>query len=248
MMADNADASRSRMTFDPDDDRTPLERALDARRHGGPSAPLDDDLQQLVDDLAPWLDALRAAAQEAADDVADSPSPDEIAQPTAEPVRADDPVALMLGLVPEPNVAIDGHKLTSARKRARLDLKEMVERLRYRGWPIDMKEGLRWHTGLTVLPPALIAALANELDVDEGALLARSGAAHDIEELFSDARVSAFLADWAAEVHVEPTVLRNQVTGLLLGANRRKSTSGSVDTLLAVLKAFRAIPDLLDEA
>jgi hypothetical protein len=245
-MADNADASRSRTTFDADDDRTPLERALDARRHGEPSAPLDDDLQRLVDDLAPWLDALRAAAQEAADDLAASPSPDEIAQPTAEPVSADDPVALMLGLVPEPNVAIDGHKLTQARKRARLDLKEMVERLRYRGWPIDMKEGLRWHTGITVLPPALIATLANALGVDESFISARAGEWHRPDELFDDARISAFLSEWAAEIHVEPGELRNQISGLLTSASRRNSTTSSSDTLLAVLKAFRAIPHLLD--
>jgi len=230
-----------------DDDRTPFERALEARRRGAPTPPLDTDLQQLVDDLTPWLEALHAAAAELAEETPLSPLNEEPHQHSVpEPVRADDPVALMLGLVADPAVAVDGRKLTMARKKAGLDLKDLVRQLRYRGWTVDTKQALRWQTGTTPLSPALIRAIAQELAVDESALLARPSGGQAVNVLFEDARISAFLAEWARELHIMPTELRHQLTGLLAGANQRKGTTGSPDTLLAILKTLRAIPDFLD--
>src|SRR3954468_9419525 len=92
----------------PNDDRTAFERALEARRRGAPIPPLGPGLQQLVDDLVPWLEALRSAAAELADESTAPLLGEGNQQPTPEPVPADDPVALMLGLVVDPAVAVDG--------------------------------------------------------------------------------------------------------------------------------------------
>src|SRR3954468_24924220 len=168
----------------PNDDRTAFERALEARRRGAPIPPLGADLQQLVDDLAPWLEALRSAAAELADEPSASLLNEEHQHSTSEPVRADDPVALMLGLVADPTVAIDGRKLTMARKKAGLDLKDLVRRLRYRGWNVDTKEVFRWQTGNASLCPALTRAIARELQVDESSLLAQPDRGQPVNDLF----------------------------------------------------------------
>lgn len=228
------------------DDRTAFERALEARRRGAPIPPLDPDLQQLVDDLVPWLEALRSAAAELADEPTGPLLDEGHQQSPPEPVRADDPVALMLGLVADPTVAIDGRKLTMARKKAGLDLKDLVRSLRYRGWTVDTKEVFRWQTGNTSLSPALTRAIARELHVDESSLLAHPRDRQTADDLFNDARITAFLAEWSRELRIAPTELRHQLTGLLVGANRRNSTTGSPDALLAVLKTLRSIPDFLD--
>jgi hypothetical protein len=230
----------------PDPDSTPLERALLAYRHGRtlPASELDVDEQQLVDDLLPWIDALHDAAEAIAET---PPEPD--AHAVREPIRNDDPVALMLGLVPDRESIVDGRKLAHARKRANLDLGQLLDRLRARGWEVSTKEGLRWELGgQTALAPALITAIASELAVDETALVAssrdrdRSG----LHDLFDDARVSAFLADWAAEASVDSDRLRQRASATLAAAAHRNRTGGSVEALLDVLRTLRAIPDFLD--
>jgi hypothetical protein len=245
---------------DPGDDldRTPLERALIARRRGERNEPLDDELQRLVDDLAPWLDDLYDVAQAATDndtghgpgtdnsDV-DSPGSGNDVPESLAPVSADDPVALMLGLVPDPQIAIDGRKLAAVRKKVGVDLKELVARLRHRGWPVQTKEALRWHTGTTVLAQALINAVAETLSVDSTAILARSSSAPPADDLLDDVRIASFLEQWASDIHMPPARLREQIAHLLIGANMRNSTSTSADTLLAVLTALRDVPDLLDD-
>src|ERR1043165_8752868 len=103
--------SHGRDDHDVDPDSTPLQRAIDARRRG--QARSDDDLtsdeQQLVDDILPWLDALQETDGKQSNS---DPAPT-----TNAPVRHDDPVALMLGLIPEPDVVLNGRKLAAARKQ-----------------------------------------------------------------------------------------------------------------------------------
>lgn len=240
MASDRSGAEHQR-----DPDSTPIERALHALRHGrAPSAPeLDADEQQLVDDVVPWLDALREAAEQTASESQPASEP-----PTSDPpIRADDPVALMLGLVPDPNVVVDGRKLALARKRAKLDLAQFLNRLRARGWDVTTHQGLQWELGQTPLAPALITAIADELAVDDGALLAATTSRSEHDDLFDDARIRAFLADWSAETGVEPDVLRQRTSSTLAGAAHRNRTGGSVDALLDVLRTLQAIPDFLDQ-
>ncbi|MFE2755356.1 hypothetical protein ACFXGA_25465 [Actinosynnema sp. NPDC059335] len=223
-------------------DVTPIDRALQALRRGQPIPPelaLDDAQRQLVDDLAPWLDALEAAAQST------SP-PSETAIGGAPPVRRDDPVAQMLGLVPDPDVALDGRKLALARKRAKLNLAQFLERLNSRGWDATLQQAFQWEQNSTVLAPALVDAIADELGVDRRNLAASPWASNEHGDLFDDDRVRAFLADWAAEVDVPVEFLRERTGKMLTTAAFRNKTSGSVEGLLGVLRTLRSIPDLLE--
>jgi len=241
MVDDTTGSGRQR---DHDPDSTPVERALDAHLHGDtPDTDLAPDDQSFVDDLLPWLDALHTAAAEAA---AEQSSPSSL--PCArEPVGPDDPVALMLGLVSDPDTVVEGRKLARARQQAGLDLGKLVDRLRHRGWDFTTREGLRWELGQTALPPALVTTIASELAVSDTALLSTPREGSTLHDLFDDARVSAFLADWAAEIGLEAGVLRQRASSTLAGAAHRNRTAGSVDALLDVLRTLRAIPDFLDK-
>jgi len=239
-MAD--DTTRSDRSLDPDS--TPIERALAAHRHGLTlNTALDPDEQQLVNDLLPWLDAFQDAAEQT---IAETPS---ISGTPAAPetVRADDPVALMLGLVPDPNTVVDGRKLAQARKHAKLNLGQLLDRLRTRGWNVATNEGLHWELDQTALPPALVTAIADELAVNDTALLATPKSGSELHDLFDDARISAFLADWAAETGRDADALRQRASSTLAAAAHRNRTAGSVDALLDVLRTLRAIPDFLDK-
>jgi transcriptional regulator with XRE-family HTH domain len=239
----NTDHERDEQGSDPDS--TPIQRAIRARRQRQvPSDPaLGPDDQQLVEDILPWLDALHEAAQQTVLE----PQPD--AEPPAGaqvPVRADDPVALMLGLVPDPAVVVNGRKLAAARKRAHLDLGQLVDRLRVRGWDVTTQQGLQWELGHLQLPPALITALAEELSVEDDELLGALPTRRENADLFDNHRIQAFITDWAAEVGIEPGLLRERTSTTLAGAAHRNRTGGSIEALLDVLRTLRSIPDYLD--
>lgn len=79
------------------------------------------------------------------------------------PPLADDPVAAMLGLVPDPSTELDGRALATARKSARLTVSELSAKMAERGWDVTSKDIFSWERGRN-LPhvPALINALAEE--------------------------------------------------------------------------------------
>lgn len=225
-----------------DPDLTSIDRAFQALRRNQPIPPdlgLDDTERQLVNDLTPWLDALETAA-DAAPQVQRTPSG------ATPPVRHDDPVALMLGLVPDPDVALDGNRLSTARKKAKLDLAEFLQRLNDRGWELTLRQTFQWEQGTTVLAPALIDAIADELGVDRRMLLAPTAVPSEQDDLFDDARVRAFLSQWAGEAKVSVDFLRDRTSKMLATAAYRNRTSGSVDGLLGVLQVLKDIPNLLD--
>jgi len=80
------------------------------------------------------------------------------------PPLEDDPTALMLGLVPDPGVAIDPRALNRLRKNAGLTVSQLAERLVSRGWDVTGPQVFRWQTqGAFDLSPALLRAIAEEL-------------------------------------------------------------------------------------
>jgi len=80
------------------------------------------------------------------------------------PPLADDPTALMLGLVPDPGVAVDPRALNRLRKNAGLTVSQLAERLVSRGWDVTGPQIFRWQTqGAFDLSPALLQAIAEEL-------------------------------------------------------------------------------------
>src|SRR5680860_1201921 len=118
---------------DPNNDETTpardafTEALLDAVAGHPNSADLTDDERDLIAAIADWAPDL----------------PEALAELDAEPeptrpalVRADDPIAQMLGLVEDPTVLIDGRQLAAIRKSASLTVSDLAERLNQRGWAV----------------------------------------------------------------------------------------------------------------
>lgn len=80
------------------------------------------------------------------------------------PALEHDPVAAMLGLVPDSECRLGSAALSRARKRARLSVSDVAARLRQRGWEFDKGNVFRWETRTaTDVPPAVVQALADIL-------------------------------------------------------------------------------------
>ncbi len=91
----------------------------------------------------------------------------------APPLR-EDPIAAMLGLVPDPSYALDSSKLKQARKRAGLQISDLVARLSARGWTVDKADLFRWENRSTSdAAPALIKALADEVGISSDQLITK---------------------------------------------------------------------------
>lgn len=197
---------------------------------------LDDEDRQLLTSISGWLPDLPAALSV---DVA----LEEDAAATPEPVRSDDPIAQMLGLVVDAAIALDGRKLAALRKGAGLDLAQFTRRLHQRGWDITIRTASGWERNRNNPPPALINAMAEELGVPTDRLLASPTArASELDVIFDDARIAAFLDSWAAEANVSAKDLRRHSMRLFETAGQRNATAATPETVLAILRHFKHLP------
>jgi hypothetical protein len=89
---------------------------------------LTDDEHELLTAIQDWLPGLSDAIAVLVVTGDDAP-------PVA-PVRPDDPIALMLGLVADPAVTLDGRRLASLRKAAGFNIGDLARRLTTRGWDV----------------------------------------------------------------------------------------------------------------
>jgi len=111
------------------------------------------------------------------------------------PPLADDPVAAMLGLVPDSDFELDGKALAGARKRAGMTVSALAQRLTARGWEVTSKDVFAWESGKNLTRvPALISALAEEIGVDADRLRHKSGADPERARLAAVAGSEAFRA------------------------------------------------------
>jgi transcriptional regulator with XRE-family HTH domain len=80
------------------------------------------------------------------------------------PALEHDPVAALLGLLPDSECRLSSAGLVRARKRARLTISDVAARLRQRGWEYDKGDVFRWETRTaTDVPPAVVQAIADIL-------------------------------------------------------------------------------------
>lgn len=91
------------------------------------------------------------------------------------PPLAEDPVAALLGLVPDPEIELDGKALASARKQAGFTVSTLAARLTARGWDVSGKDVFSWESGRNAPHvPALINAIAQETGTDSDRLRRRN--------------------------------------------------------------------------
>ncbi|MDM2496019.1 helix-turn-helix domain-containing protein [Mycobacteroides abscessus] len=100
-----------------------------------------------------------------------------------------DPVAAMLGLVPDRECGLDVRALTQARKRAGLNVSDLAARLRDRGWNFQKNDVFRWETrSATDVSPAVIQAIAEVLDIPVDSLISVAGTSSPAEDQLASAR------------------------------------------------------------
>jgi hypothetical protein len=103
----------------------------------------------------------------------------------APPLDAD-PVAAMLGLIPDPHVGLDSGALSRARKNAKLKPSDVSERLLARGWDISARDVFRWENQTpSDVAPALIRAIAEVIGVSPEQLTTDVGLSRERETLSS---------------------------------------------------------------
>jgi hypothetical protein len=77
------------------------------------------------------------------------------------PALRDDPVAAMLGLVPDAACHLSSRGFARTRRRSGLGIGEVARRLRQRGWETQERDVFRWETrSSSDVSPALVQAIA----------------------------------------------------------------------------------------
>lgn len=222
---------------DPDD--TPIGRAVTAYLAGDPvpAHQLSAEERALVLDVGPLLAGLRA------------PRPAAVQPPRpAVPDLDQDPIAIALGLVADPNRRLHADRLRAARRRARLQVSELAQRLSARGWEITTKDVATWERADTVQPPALVDAIGQILHTPPVTLMPTGSATRDtsLSRILDDDAIAQQLAAWAAEEGIEPAVLRQKVEEAMAGSAYRNEREPTVPALLTVIGILRRIPGFVD--
>ena len=89
------------------------------------------------------------------------------------PPLQSDPVAAMLGLVPDASFRLDSTAFTQHCSRKNVRPTKLAERLQARGWNVDAADVFRWQSSVASdVSPALIRAIAEELTISPDKLVA----------------------------------------------------------------------------
>lgn len=115
------------------------------------------------------------------------------------PPLADDPVAAMLGLVPDADLVIDPKRLKRVRQVSGLRPSQVADALKKRGWSVNTANVVRWEQqGDQAMPPALISAVAAVLGT-KPERITRKGAIADpgLTSVLSSARFDRIAGTWA---------------------------------------------------
>jgi transcriptional regulator with XRE-family HTH domain len=217
-----------------------VEALLDTVAGDPTSADLTDDERDLIAAIAKWAPGLPEALVEL-DAERDQTRP--------APVRVDDPIAQMLGLVEDPAVLINGRQLAATRKSAGLTVGELAQRLNQRGWDVTTSTVFSWERDKLNPPLATINAVAEVLNVDADSILTtNTQQARTLDVLFDDEIIAAFLDQWSRESNVPVERLAAHSKRLLATAGKRNATSATSQTLLAILQHFKNLPGFEDPA
>lgn len=166
------------------------------------------------------------------------------------PALEDDPVAAMLGLVPDGECRLDSAALSRVRKRARLNVSDVAARLRQRGWEFDKSDIFRWETrSATDVPPAVVQAIADILGTPVDNLISAPAPAYVPDHLAAARRHPRFeqLVDrWAQARRVSRAVAGATLESRML-ATVHRGEHPDTEQLLRSLDALVASVERADQ-
>ncbi len=201
-----------------------LEELLDAHIRALPAAPLDTDGSQRAE-----ADALTDLADLLWEEAHGAP-----------PVK-DDPVAAMLGLVPDSSRALDGRALRGALRAADLSVSDLARKLSGQGWEVATRDVFNWQArDSATVPPALIQAIADVIGGEPGRLTTdcgRSQSQRAIEAVAATARFRELAARWA-RLRRTSADLASAALEARLAASVFRGTRPDTEPMLASLEAL----------
>lgn len=115
------------------------------------------------------------------------------------PPLEEDPVAAMLGLVPDRHSTLNPKALVRLRKLAGLKVGQLADRLNARGWEVKAPDVFRWETKSAIdVAPVLIAAIAEEIGVSAVQITTDMvGEREGADEIRRNPRFRELAAKWA---------------------------------------------------
>jgi hypothetical protein len=166
------------------------------------------------------------------------------------PALEDDPVAAMLGLVPDAECRLDSAALARARKRARLNVSDVAARLRQRGWEFATSDVFRWETRTTTdVPPAVVQVIADILSTSVDNLIsaaASSSLPDQLAAVRSHPRFEQLVHRWAQARHVSRAVAAATLESRML-ATVHRGAQPDTEQLLRSLDALVASVERADQ-
>ena len=157
------------------------------------------------------------------------------------PARESDPVAAMLGLIPDPALKLNPRALAKARQKARVDIADVARQLQMVGWEYTTADVFRWETkAVDNVPPAVMNAVADFIGADVDSLVASPNRNADRSVLAGFVETDQFASlveRWAAAVNVPQTVAAAELRSRSLATVHRGAEPDEVQ-LMAVLDAL----------
>ena len=159
-----------------------------------------------------------------------------------------DPVAAMLGLVPDASFRLDSTAFTQHCSRRNVRPTKLADRLRARGWKVDAADVFRWQTSVASdVSPALIRAIAEELTTSPDKLVAPPALHQTALDTVADRvtatkRFSDLVQRFALTQGVSPSMAQTVLRTRMLATVQR----GSVPELEQMLKSLEALVRALE--
>lgn len=164
------------------------------------------------------------------------------------PPLEEDPVAAMLGLVPDRHSALNPKALVRLRKRAGLKVGQLADRLHARGWEVKAPDVFRWETTSAVdVAPALIAAIAEEIGASAAQItIDLAGEVEKAGELRRNPRFKELAAKWAELQNLPSELAASALYSRALATVHRgqhPDTEQMLASLEALVEALEGRPD-----
>jgi hypothetical protein len=161
---------------------------------------------------------------------------------TVPPLEAD-PLALALGLVPDPGRRLSGPCLKRARMKRHLQTSQLAELLTARGWDVSTRTVFRWEMAPSAeIAPALLAAVAEVLQVPAEELTAAAGdddpATTEIQAAAATPQFAGLARRWARTSGQPLGDARTGLQRLMLVTTARRGRHLTAGEWLAVLEDF----------
>jgi hypothetical protein len=154
-----------------------------------------------------------------------------------------DPVAAMLGLVPDASFRLDSTAFTQHCSRRNVRPTKLAERLRARGWKVDAADVFRWQSNVASdVSPALIRAIAEELRIGPDKLVAppaaKQTALDTVAELVTATkRFGELVQRFAIAQSISPSMAQTMLRTRML-ATVQRGNEPEVEQMLESLEAL----------